>query len=240
MTDSRASEYTYVGGELELFAEARRWKGYLKKLVGTFIHGDVLEVGAGIGGTTRVFCDGRESSWTCLEPDDQLAEKMRLSFADNPLPLEPAIRTQLVTALGESDTFDTILYVDVLEHIEGDREELAAATQHLRSGGHLVVIGPAHQWLFSEFDLALGHHRRYSRETLVAAVPELMRPRMVRYVDSLGVALSAANRFVLRSGAPSQRQIGFWDRVVVPLSERIDPLLGWRIGKSVVGVWQRQ
>lgn len=233
------SDYTYVGGELELFAEARRWKGYLVKTVGTFIRGDVLEVGAGIGGTTRVFCVGRESSWTCLEPDHQLAEKMRLSFVDNPLPREPAIRTQLVTELSEKDIFDTILYVDVLEHIEDDREELATVTRHLRSGGHLVVVGPAHQWLFSEFDVAVGHHRRYSRGTLAAAVPGLMRPRMLRYLDSLGVALSAANRIILRSGAPSPRQIGFWDRVVVPISERLDPLLGWRIGKSVVGVWQR-
>lgn len=239
MTDSQVSDYSYVGGELELFAEARRWKGYLVKTVGTFIRGDVLEVGAGIGGTTRVFCVGLESSWTCLEPDDRLTEKMRLGFAENPLPLEPAIRTQLVTELSESDTFDTILYVDVLEHIEADREELATAITHLRSRGHLVVIGPAHQWLFSEFDVAVGHQRRYSRRTLTAAVPEVMRLRMVRYLDSLGVALSAANRIILRSGSPSPRQIRFWDRVVVPFSERVDPLLGWRIGKTIVGVWQR-
>jgi 2-polyprenyl-3-methyl-5-hydroxy-6-metoxy-1,4-benzoquinol methylase len=149
------------------------------------------------------------------------------------------IRTELVRDLSEHVRFDTILYVDVLEHIEDDREELAAATRHLRNRGHLVVIGPAHGWLFSEFDTAVGHCRRYSRSTLSAAVPELMTPRRLRYLDSLGVALSAANRLLLRSASPSRRQIAFWDQWVVPFSKRLDPLLGWRVGKSVVGVWQR-
>ncbi len=233
------SDYTYVGGELELFAEAHRWKRYLAETVGPFIKGDVLEVGAGIGGTTRVLCVGHESSWTCLEPDSELARKMRLTFEENPLPIEPSIRTETVQKLSEHEMFDAILYVDVLEHIEDDRQELAAAALHLRSGGHLVIIGPAHQWLFSEFDEAVGHYRRYSRGALAAAMPESMQPVMLRYLDSVGVALSAANRVLLRSRTPSRAQIGFWNKWVVPFSVHIDPLLGWWVGKSVVGVWRR-
>lgn len=232
------SDYSYVGGELELFAKARRWKHYLVKTVGRFIRGDVLEVGAGIGGTTRVFCSGQESSWTCLEPDEELAQQMRTCFAMNPPPLEPSIRTEFVRDLGEETTFDTILYVDVLEHIEDDRKEMAASSRLLRSGGHLIVIGPAHQWLFSQFDVAVGHYRRYSCESLADTVPQPLRPTMLRYLDSLGIALSATNRLILRSGSPSPRQIAFWDRVVVPISQYLDPLLAWRVGKSVVGVWK--
>jgi hypothetical protein len=239
MKDSPVTDYNYVGGELELFAEARHWKRYLLETAGEFIRGDVLEVGAGIGGTTRVFCAGRESSWTCLEPDHHLAESLRLGFAESPLPVQPSIRTEFVQDLSERDLFDTILYVDVLEHIEDDRKELTAATLHLRSRGHLIVIGPAHQWLFSAFDVAVGHHRRYSRGTLAAAMPELMNSRLLRYLDCLGMALSAVNRMILRSESPSRRQIGFWDHWVVPFSKRLDPLLGWRVGKSVVGVWQK-
>ena len=85
----------------------------------------------------------------------------------------------------------------------------------------------------------MGHYRRYSLLSLSAVVPSCLTPRMLSYLDSLGVGLSAANRFFLRSGSPSRRQIGFWDRFVVPLSRRLDPVLGWRIGKSVVGVWQK-
>lgn len=45
--------------------------------------------------------------------------------------------------------FDTIIYIDVLEHIEDDREELNRAASHLRPGGHLIILSPAHQKLFT-------------------------------------------------------------------------------------------
>lgn len=128
--------------------------------------------------------------------------------------------------------------MDVLEHILEDRQELTAARRHLRSGGYLIIVGPAHQWLFSEFDEAIGHHRRYTRRSLSEAIPIGMIPVMLRYLDSVGVGLSAANRIAIRESNPSARQIRFWDRFVVPLSRRIDPLLRWRVGKSVVGVWR--
>src|SRR6266566_1942810 len=67
------SRYRYGGEELCLFAAAVNWKRYIRSVVQPYVVGDVLEVGAGIGGTTRVFCDGRQRSWTCLEPDPELA-----------------------------------------------------------------------------------------------------------------------------------------------------------------------
>ena len=126
-----------------------------------------------------------------------------------------------------------------LEHIEDDRAELAVAQRHLRPGGHLVVIAPAHQWLFSEFDTAVGHFRRYSRGSLQAVVPKDMGRVMLRYMDALGIALSAANRLLLRSSAPTPAQIRTWDGLVVPVSRLVDPLFFWRVGKSVTGVWRQ-
>jgi len=231
--------YDYVGTELDFFARATNWKQYLSRTVSPFLRGDVLEVGAGIGTTTRAFIDGRASTWLCLEPDEALATRMRASFEADPVSPTPAIRSALLNDLESDRTFDCIIYVDVLEHIEDDQAELAAAQGHLRSGGHLVVIGPAHQWLFSEFDTAIGHFRRYSRRSLQAVVPTDMERVMLRYMDALGVALSAANRLLLRSSAPTPTQIRTWDGVVVPISRLIDPLLFWSVGKSVTGVWRQ-
>ena len=59
-------------------------------------------------------------------------------------------------------SFDSIVYIDVLEHIKDDSAEIAAATARLRSNGTLVVLSPAHAWLFSAFDAAVGHYRRYA------------------------------------------------------------------------------
>ena len=232
--------YEYVGTELDLFARATNWKQYLRGTVSPFLRGDVLEVGAGIGTTTRAFSDGSASTWLCLEPDAELATRMRASFEADPVSPAPTVRSDLLNELEPDCMFDCIMYVDVLEHVEDDRAELAAAQRHLRPGGHLVVIGPAHQWLFSEFDTAVGHFRRYSRGSLQAVVPTDMDRVMLRYMDALGVALSAANRLVLRSSAPTAAQIRTWDGFVVPMSRLLDPLLFWSVGKSVTGVWRQR
>jgi hypothetical protein len=109
----------------------------------------------------------------------------------------------------------------------------------LRSGGSLCVLSPAHPWLFSEFDARIGHHRRYSRAALVALTPPRTRLRLVRYLDSVGLGASLANRLLLRSPKPTRSQILFWDRLMVPLSRPLDWLLRYRLGKSILAVWER-
>jgi 2-polyprenyl-3-methyl-5-hydroxy-6-metoxy-1,4-benzoquinol methylase len=63
--------------------------------------------------------------------------------------------------LGPEERFDTALYIDVLEHIRDDQTEVARVGRHLTPGGHLVVLAPAHQALYTLFDAAIGHFRRY-------------------------------------------------------------------------------
>jgi hypothetical protein len=194
-----------------------------------------LEVGAGIGATTQVLCNERPRRWLCLEPDVQMAEGLRTT----PLPACCEIRAGTLAALQPYETFDAVLYIDVLEHIADDRAELAAAAGHLKAGGRLIVLGPAHPWLYSPFDQALGHYRRYTRKMLAAAVPPGLERVELIYLDSVGLLASTGNRLLLRRSLPSPRQIGIWDRLMVPLSRVLDPLFAYRVGKSVLGVWRR-
>jgi len=60
-----------------------------------------------------------------------------------------------------------------------------------------------------------------------------------RYLDTAGLLASTGNRLLLRSADPSEAQVRFWDRWLVPVSERLDRVLGHRVGKSLVGVWQK-
>ena len=229
----------YVGNELELFAEARNWKAYYGAILAPHLVGDVLEVGAGIGGTTRVLCDGRQRSWTALEPDPALAEAIRRSAAAEPFPAELRVVTGTLESLPAEARFDALLYIDVLEHIEDDAGEVARAAERLRPGGALIALSPAHQWLYSPFDARIGHYRRYSARTLAALTPPTLALERVMLLDAVGVLASAANRLLLRQQTPTREQIRFWDRYLVPPSRVIDPLLGYRVGKSVVGLWRR-
>ncbi len=230
--------YEYVGTELEVFSHAHRWKAYYAGLVKRYLGKHVLEVGAGIGTTTEFLCSGVHESWTCLEPDPGLAEAIEERRRAGTLP--PCCRVQIGTlaACGPEQKYDTILYIDVLEHIADDCGELRRAARHLAPGGHLIVLAPAHAWLFTPFDERIGHFRRYSRRSLRrVAPPELTRVRLA-YLDSVGLLASAGNRLLLQSSMPTQRQIRFWDRLLVPASRRLDPVLRYNLGKSVLGVWQ--
>jgi hypothetical protein len=135
--------------------------------------------------------------------------------------------------------FDAILYIDVIEHIDDDSGQLELAATRLNQDGHLIVLSPAHQWLFSPFDEAIGHYRRYSRNTLRAVGPADCQLVFLRYLDSVGLLASLANRLFLRASRPTTRQIAFWDRFMVPVSRVVDPCLAYRLGKSVLGVWRR-
>jgi SAM-dependent methyltransferase len=231
---------TYAGDELELFASATRWKGYYGGIVAPYLRGDVLEVGAGIGGTARVLCDGRQRSWAALEPDPALADAMRRSLAAAPLPAPTRVVTGTLASLPPESRFDAVLYVDVLEHIEDDRGEVARAAERLVAGGALIALAPAQQWLYSPFDERIGHYRRYDRRSIAALTPPALALERVLMLDAVGMLASAANRFVLRQDAPTARQVGFWNRWLVPSSRLVDPLVGHRFGRSVLAIWRRR
>jgi len=233
------SEQAYIGGELKLFARAGRWKQYWSSQLRPFIQGAVLEVGAGIGANTLRLRSGSEQRWVCLEPDPQLAAALREQLAGGPLEATTEVVTGTVEDLEPSRHFDSILYIDVLEHIEDDRGELGRAARLLAPGGHLVVLGPAHAWLFSPFDQAIGHFRRYTTSALGGLTPPGVRLVSAFYLDSVGLLASAANRLLLRQSLPSAQQIQVWDRLMVPCSRLLDPLTGYRAGKSVVAIWER-
>jgi SAM-dependent methyltransferase len=229
----------YVGSELEVFAEAARWKSYWSEHVAPHVRGDVLEVGAGIGSNTRVLRGAGQGRWVCLEPDGTLAARINEAVGSGSIEPPCEVLTGTLADLAAVPAFDAILYLDVLEHIEDDRREVARAASLLRPGGVLVVLAPAWPWLFSEFDHAIGHHRRYTRDALIRlAPPGLVREQLIM-LDSLGLLASAANKLLLRRSQPTLANIRFWDRILVRGSRRVDALLRYRWGRSLLAVWRR-
>ena len=227
-------DFRYIGSELELFKKARNWKAYWRARIAEFVRGDVLEVGAGIGANTQTLAGLAYDRWTCLEPDAVLAARIELP---------PGGRHKIVVGtiadLSADVKFDAILYIDVLEHIEDDRGEMARAADRLKPGGALIVMSPAHPFLFTPFDAAIGHFRRYTRATLQATAPVGLQVTKLVYLDAAGMLASAGNRMLLRSAMPTERQILTWDRLLVPVSRWIDPLFAGRVGKNVLGVWRK-
>jgi SAM-dependent methyltransferase len=233
------SDLNYVGQELDIFAQARNWKRYWSSCVRPFIAGDVLEVGGGIGANTPLLLSQSVRSWVCLEPDPNLARRAAVSLAKDPATAGCKVLVGTTQTMQEEGCFDSVLYIDVLEHIEKDVEELERAAELLRKGGSLIVLSPAHQWLYTAFDQSIGHFRRYDRASLTGCGPKHCTLSKIWYLDSAGMLASCGNRLLLRQAMPRLRQILFWDRCFVPVSTFLDPLLLHRAGKSILAVWTR-
>ena len=100
------------------------------------------------------------------------------------------------------------------------------------------MLSPAHGWLFSPFDHAIGHCRRYTKRMLRKLTATNLNVACAFYLDSVGLLASAANRVLLRQSMPRAGQLRVWDNCMVPCSRVLDALTAYRFGKSVVCIWE--
>jgi SAM-dependent methyltransferase len=227
----------YVGDELELFAHAINWRSYWTSKIVNHLRGRVLEVGAGIGTNTKNLYH-LSDNWTALEPDaSQSAVISNWLHASNTLSANVLIGT--LSTLDDDKMYDAILYIDVLEHIEFDRQEVINAYHHLAPGGVIIILSPAHDFLYSLFDKSIGHYRRYSRKTLLKLRPSDSIIKFTGYLDSVGLLASLGNKLIMKSSMPTKNQILFWDRVLVPVSKVLDRIFRFKVGKSILAIWQK-
>ena len=232
-------ESQYIGDELELFRHAKNWKAYYGGMIDKHLKGRVLEVGAGLGATTESLCGEGVDEWVCLEPDPELLDQVKAKIDAGELPGCCRCVEDILANVPEEKDFDAIIYIDVIEHIERDDLELQVAAERLKPGGKLIILVPAHQMLYTPFDESIGHFRRYNKARVVEAIPKSLSKVHLRYLDSVGLGASLANRMLLQSAMPTLKQILFWDRCMVPFSRFFDPLLFYTVGKSVLAVWER-
>lgn len=229
----------YQGSELEVFAAAVNWKRYWSNAIAGYLGETVIEVGAGLGGSTPFLCKDAHKRWLCLDPDPGHVRLLQNKIANGELSPICEAHCGVLSDLAPEAFADTIVYIDVLEHIENDADELRQAIMKLKPGGHIVVLAPAFNFLFSEFDRSVGHYRRYTRQdALRLTVPPLSLSSCF-FLDSVGFFAALSNRFFLKKEAPSARDIHLWDRAMVPISRLSDSVLGAWFGKTIIMVWRK-
>jgi len=231
-----ASKFSYSGNELELFENATNWKKYLfneiEKHVGTAKFS--LEVGCGIGANSSHIVKF-SNVYLGIEPDAALIEKAKLKYPDIDF-----LNGFFIADNIESDVKpDLILLIDVLEHIENDYQEINKIWDFLETGSSLVILVPAHQFLFSQFDASVGHYRRYSKKSLIKLFSEYDVRLNVVKLDSLGFFLSLASKILNPSGQMTLKKVRFWN-ALIPISKKIDRLFNFKIGKSLLVVAHKQ
>ncbi len=224
----------YIGEELDLFQHAQNWKRYYAGMLRPYVRGRVLDAGCGMGVNAEYLLNDKVTSYTFLEPDGALLDQVPTHVTTPKL--KEAERVRGTTSDIASRRFDTILYLDVIEHIEDSKGEVRRAYNLLEPGGHLLIVVPAFNFLYSPFDEAIGHYRRYDKGILKDELPPELERITTRYLDSLGMLMSLGNKFLLKQSEPKLKQILFWDRNVVPLSRIADKVLFHSFGRSLLSI----
>lgn len=220
---------------LETLSAADRFNDEVWKKVGEFVTGDILEVGIGIGiFTDKLLTKGKVFGVDIVPEFVDAARKRHGSRPD--LEYLVADMGAGIPGILAGRTFDTIVCMNVLEHIEDDRTTLTNFLKLLRPGGKLVLVVPAHRWLFNPLDSNDGHFRRYEKtelhDKLVSSGFSVVREGTF---NLFGIAGWFLNGTILRRKDLPTGQMGLFN-AVAPLLFWLENLTGPPVGLSLLAV----
>jgi SAM-dependent methyltransferase len=219
---------------LEDLATAHRYRRYLHGLVAPYLGRSVLEVGAGLGDFSAQLLD--RDRLVVNDNDPICVRALDERFGERPgIEVLPAD----VLKLKVEPPVDSVVALNVLERMDDDVAALRSMARAALPGGRVLLIVPAFPSLAGAFDDALGHLRRYTPDSLRAAVEAAgLIPEVIRPVNLLGgLAWWAAVR-VGRQGRPTPALVNLYDRMVVPAERALERRVQPRFGQSILCVAQ--
>jgi trans-aconitate methyltransferase len=214
---------------------ASHYNRWIVSQVLPYVGQDSLEIGCGTGNLTELLAQ-TGVNLTAVDVDAAFVQqaKMRLQPYAN-----VTISVADATQMPWTRSFDTIILLDVLEHIEQDHQLLRQLQHGLKPGGRLVVKVPALNWLYSPLDRAIGHYRRYSKRTLAATLKQAeFSSSTIWYFNAAGIPGWWLNGKLLQRTVPPAEQIGWFDRLV-PLLQTVESLGKMPIGLSLFAVAEK-
>ena len=227
----------YPGKDLEAMSFAVNYHQWIVDELAPFFGQNVVEVGAGVGDLTALLLQTGLKHLYAFEPASNLF----------PLLAKNMEKQSRVTIINDyfkpelaPDVIDSVLYINVLEHIKNDRTELLMVNRALRNGGHLLLFVPALQWLFSNADMSMGHFRRYYRPDLVKLVEETgFTIEKAHYFDMGGILPWYLN-FVVLKNSFNASSVALYDKIVVPAMRLFERAVKPPIGKNVLLVAKKE
>lgn len=201
---------------------------------------NVLEVGCGHGGYGQAI--GKNSNYTGLDLSHDLIETLKKKNPDQSFLCADITDPESIKELRGKE-FDTILCLNVLEHIENDKKAIDAMTDVLKPGGHLLLFVPAFQQLYTEMDRLAGHFRRYKIEDFEPRLDKgKVRVIKTGYFNSLGGLgwfVNKANKPKTLNDDSVNAQLVFFDKYLVPVAKFMDVFTSRFFGQSVYVVAQK-
>ena len=219
---------------LQQMATAERYNAWIAETIRPYLGPRILEVGCGIGNMTRYLL--RQAQVVIAldkHPQAVLSVKQQYPLSPQLIPMEADIgEAQLVETLRPFH-IDTVVCINVLEHIEDDERALSVMHAILGPGGHLVVYVPAGRCLYGTLDRALGHHRRYEASSLRRQMSHYGRLETLFTMNLVGAPGWFVGSRLLRRQRLSGRMVALFN-VLTPLVAAFERRVKVPFGQSLV------
>lgn len=200
----------------------------------TYMGQNLLEVGLGHGGYRKYL--PQNITYIGLDIDADSVNAARERYPDDKFIVADITDDNLSQRL-TGHGIDTILCVNVLEHIEDDRGAVQNLLSILNPSGHLLIFVPAFQALYSDMDRLAGHHRRYSKGMIESQLEDNAKIIKTRFFNSLGGIGWWINKLIQHDSLDSDAinfQIRLFDRIGVPVAKAMDYLTNSFFGQSII------
>jgi len=220
---------------LKLLQKASRYNGWVYQMLRPHLGRDILEVGSGIGNMTRYFLGHGRVTASDISPF--CIRELTRSFADYE---SVKVRSLDISrnSYPELEIYDTIVCLNVLEHIENDVVALKNMHSLLKPRGRLLLYVPANPRLYCEIDRGVGHFRRYQLEELSDKMKQAgFRVSHSRHHNILGALGWWINGKVLGKKMINATDVGAFDMLLplVKLQDRMDS----RFALSILAVGEK-
>jgi SAM-dependent methyltransferase len=220
---------------LEDLEHSKNYSAWILELIGPHISGRILEVGAGRGTYSEYFAE--HGHLTALEPSESHSAALRERMKDFP---NVVVVTAQLNGAAAPGSYDTVVLLNVLEHIPDDHEALGDIYESLAPGGKMVLWVPAFECLYGKFDERIGHYRRYRRNELLALVHNTgFQQVTAKYTNLPGFFAWWLVVRVLGRAPTAGRLAVIHDRYFVPVIRRVERVVRPPVGQSLMVVAQR-
>ncbi len=228
---------------LDVFSEADKYNQWIFDIIRPYCKGNIIEIGSGIGNISQlllkenlsvVLSDLRENYCQTLRDEfGHLENPPRIVNLDLAHPDFNNVYTGLL------NSFDSLVILNVLEHIKDDHQAIQNCYSLLKDGGHLIVFVPALQSLYNRFDKGLEHYRRYNKKTLSEVISQNKFTVLHRqYMNFVGIFGWFVSGKILGNKIVPDKQVRLYNKLV-PVFKVVDKIILNSIGLGVICVGKK-
>lgn len=233
----------YIGKDLEAMSFAVNYHKWILDEFRPFLGENFVEVGAGTGSFSELLLENNPKTLTIIEPSEMyeyLEQNVSQIKTETKIKLHQAIFAEVYNQIAVEQNPDTIIYVNVLEHIEDDEAELAMIYKTLDTGGKCFIFVPALMSLYGKFDRKIGHFRRYTKkeieEKFITAGFKIVKSK---YFDLAGILPWFVKYKILKSESLESGAVTLYDKIVVPITNKFETFLPIPIGKNLLIIGEK-